>query len=255
MSSPIIVGSTGGSGTRIIQSIIEAQNIFMGAPLNAEKDALIIADYLEHHINPVLSCVRSVNYTLTDLPATLRNTTLSALENAINRMLSYKSSEQLRWGFKNPRSIFMLPFFEALYPDFTFVHVIRDGRDIALSENKNQPLKHFHAMFPSSSISADSAEAAILLWAKVNQEAAAWCARHKRNKYIRVYYESLCTNPEGEIKKMLEGLDVPQIEIAQATNMVAKSSSIGRWKKLPPQEQALLNASAHKALREFSYTT
>lgn len=254
MSNPIIVGATGGSGTRAIQMIIEAQNVFMGAPLNAEKDALIIADFLEHHINPVLSYTRSLNYRLADLPAPLRNTTLSALENAIKEMLAYKPTDQLRWGFKNPRSIFMLPFLDALYPDFTFVHVIRDGRDMALSKNKNQPLKHFYTAFPESTLSADSPEAAIMMWAKVNHEAAAWCAEQEK-KHTRIHYEALCADPETEIKKMLFSLQLSDRAISEAKKMIGQSSGVGRWKELPTQQQNILNAAAYKVLQQFSYTT
>lgn len=254
MPNPIIIGATGGSGTRAVQMIIAAQDIFMGAPLNAEKDALIIAEFLEHHINPVLRHTRSLNYQLTDLPETLRDTTLSALEDAMQRMLVHKPAHQIRWGFKNPRSIFMLPFFEALYPNFTFIHVIRDGRDIALSENKNQPLKHFHAAFAESTISPASPEAAILLWAKVNLEAAAWCAKQKKN-YVRIHYEALCANPEAEITRMLSVLQISAKEITRITETIKKSSGVGRWKDLPNQQKTALNAAADQALREFSYIT
>jgi hypothetical protein len=233
--------------------IIEAQNVFMGAPLNAEKDALIIGNFLEHHINPVLSYTRSLNYRLADLPTSLRNTTLSALENAIKEMLACKPTDQLRWGFKNPRSMFVLPFIQTLYPDFMFIHVVRDGRDIALSANKNQPLKHFRAAFPESNIPTESPEAAIRLWAKTNQEVAAWCAEHKKNRYLCVRYEALCLLPETEIATLLDALQIPTAERKDVSHLVSAPPGIGRWQQLPLVQKLALNAAAQETLKQFSY--
>ncbi|BCW93430.1 MAG: hypothetical protein KatS3mg007_1324 [Thermoanaerobaculum sp.] len=46
------------------------------------------------------------------------------------------------WGWKEPRSIYLLPFWNELMPSLRFIHVIRDGRDMAFSANQNQLRKH-----------------------------------------------------------------------------------------------------------------
>ena len=46
------------------------------------------------------------------------------------------------WGWKEPRSIYLLPFFHQQLPALRFLHVVRDGRDMALSANQNQLRKH-----------------------------------------------------------------------------------------------------------------
>jgi hypothetical protein len=52
------------------------------------------------------------------------------------------------WGFKAPNSLLGLPLFAALFPNFIFVHVLRDGRDIAFSENTRQAARFFDSLFP-----------------------------------------------------------------------------------------------------------
>ena len=45
--------------------------------------------------------------------------------------------------------MFALPLYKWLFPDFVFVHVLRDGRDIALSGNQKQvTLRSPHALPP-----------------------------------------------------------------------------------------------------------
>ena len=38
-----------------------------------------------------------------------------------------------RWGDKTPRYVESIPFISGLFPDARFVHLVRDGRDVALS--------------------------------------------------------------------------------------------------------------------------
>lgn len=44
-----------------------------------------------------------------------------------------------KWGWKSPRSIYYLPYYKAILGDnFRFVHVVRDGRDVAVGDNQMQ---------------------------------------------------------------------------------------------------------------------
>ncbi len=46
------------------------------------------------------------------------------------------------WGWKAPRSIFLLPFLHIRMQGLTVVHLVRDGRDMPYSRNQNQLHKH-----------------------------------------------------------------------------------------------------------------
>lgn len=44
-----------------------------------------------------------------------------------------------RWGWKSPRSLYYLPLFHhMLGGNFKIIHVVRDGRDVALGDNQAQ---------------------------------------------------------------------------------------------------------------------
>lgn len=44
-----------------------------------------------------------------------------------------KSRGKTRWGDKTPRYVQHIPLLAELFPDARFVHIIRDGRNVALS--------------------------------------------------------------------------------------------------------------------------
>ena len=71
-SSPIVIGGTGGSGTRLVQSILAGAGVFMGHHLNAVGDALDFVGALDRFINPIVTHTRSLNYRPADLPAEAR---------------------------------------------------------------------------------------------------------------------------------------------------------------------------------------
>lgn len=254
-SGPIIVGASGGSGTRLIQAIIASRGVYMGNPLNASNDAVVMAAFLEANVGPVLSHTRGPNYSLSDLPSAQRSATSAALRTAIAEHLSQKPHGSELWGFKNPRSIFILPFLKELVPDFRFVHVVRDGRDMALSKNREQARRYFQTCFPGALATPDSAEAAIRMWGKVNCEALEWYEAHLPGRAVRVHYEALCVNPLDEVRSLLSALNLSTENIGSLTASVRPSTGIGRWRNLPATEREALHSCASNALEFFGYTS
>ena len=62
-----------------------------------------------------------------------------------------------------------------VFPQFQFIHVIRDGRDMATAGNQLQRDKHAAALFGAAD--GDPRVTAARLWAKANSQAADWAAR------------------------------------------------------------------------------
>src|SRR5260370_20821937 len=84
--------------------------------------------------------------------------------------------EGTRWGWKEPRSIYFLPFLDQHWPGTKFIHVIRDGRDMAFSSNQNQLRKHGLFVLGSEVTDAPDPGRIAVLWARTNTEAGSHCA-------------------------------------------------------------------------------
>lgn len=92
-------------------------------------------------------------------------------------------------GREEPSSALLNPFWIALFPDVKIIHVIRDGRDMVLSKNQNQPRKHFEALFAETyrGLRTQSAK----FWARSNYQVAKLASENPGSIYT-IKIEDLC---------------------------------------------------------------
>ncbi|MGD1703489.1 sulfotransferase family protein [Dapis sp. BLCC M229] len=115
---------------------------------------------------------------------------------------SARSHGKIQWAEKTPRNIIALPFLYQLFPHAKFVHIYRDGRDVALStvgKWKTIPI--------SDKKVKNNYKNALKRWVDWNQK---FCkdAKKVNLNYISIRYEDLVTSPQTEIGKLLEFLEV-----------------------------------------------
>lgn len=252
-SLPIIVGATGGSGTRAVHRVLEMAGVYMGRRLNAAGDADDFIYYYDHHINPILSLTRSLDYDLDGLPASLRQSSTDQLGD----LLRHHCRDVLphsRWGLKNPRSMYLLPHIHRVLGDFFFVHVIRDGRDMALSRNQRQTALHHAALF-GAPISDPIALSSMEMWAVANAQAADWAERTLGERYIRIRLEDLCAAPAAVLADTLARLSLDNVPttLDRLASIVESQPTAGRWKRADPDVAAALNAIGAASLARFGY--
>lgn len=244
---PVIIGATGASNTRAVRGVLERRGFYMGMAINETADALDVIPFFERHVVATLSHTRRVDYSLADLPESLRDGALADLEGAMAAYLGSQPSSGSPWGLKAPRAIYMLPFFRELFPDMLFVQMIRDGRDIAEWRNQLQVHRHYEPLF-GEPVGEHPEVAAVRLWAKVNVEAADWCAQHLPKRHLVLKCEDLAERPAAAIGRLLEFLDspCPAGELATLAARIKPSRATGSRR---PAEAA----AAAKGLARFGY--
>ena len=99
-----------------------------------------------------------------------------------------------RWGDKTPAYVKRMPMISKALPEARFVHVIRDGRDVALSRAKR-------ASDPASP--AKAAET----WRKRIGKARE--ASKRLDHYLEVRYEDLITDTEPALRRVAEFVELP----------------------------------------------
>ena len=110
------------------------------------------------------------------------------------------------WGWKEPRSIYLLPFFNSVMPKLRFVHWMRDGRDMAFSENQQQLRKHGQTVLGPKRIGRMKPARSIALWTTVNTWAADFGEQEMPGRYLRVRFEDLCAQPVETVRQALRVL-------------------------------------------------
>src|SRR6059036_812569 len=103
-----------------------------------------------------------------------------------------------RWGDKTPLYMQQLPLLERLFPDALWVHLVRDGRDAALS------FLELPAGFSGKTWAQPRTVAQFAARWKVEIDAARALGRRARDRYLELRYEDLVADPTLELRRISE---------------------------------------------------
>jgi sulfotransferase family protein len=247
---PIFLGGEGRSGTTLLRVMLDAHSAISCGP---ETHFLVdekLRRYHHHFRGTWWKRAAGYGYTTSDMDDMVRDFVRSWFETYMRRR------GKRRWADKTPQTIHVLPYMWELFPTAKFVHLIRDGRDVACS------------IIPQK-------------WGpnNVKDAAARWrlCVelgvKHRGDpRYMEVRYEDLVHEPERELRRVLDFVGEPfepqcleywkaGSDLAAATESSAEqvarpvyTSSIGRWKKdLTPREQRTFTKIAGETLAFLGY--
>lgn len=249
-SAPLVIGATGGSGTRVVARIAKLAGYNLGANVNSAEDALEFYSFHEKWINPFVSAARR-GRALTPQELARMNEHFHA---ALARHIPEPERRGTRWGWKSPRSIYLLPFLHAQCDQLKFIHLLRDGRDMALSPNQNQRRKHAGAVLTwSERLFRSAPERSALLWSRVNQHAADYGEGKLGHNYLAVRFEDLCEEPLEATVKMLNFLEATVDPEPIAKAEITPPVTLGRWRNAPPGIILQIERIAGPSLRRFGY--
>jgi hypothetical protein len=158
------------------------------------------------------------------------------------------------WAVKVPRNILALPFWHALFPNLKFIHVIRNGFDMAYSSDRNQ-LRWFGDLILSEAeqLQPDPIRQ-VAYWRAVNLDAAHFGEETLGERYLVLRFEDICSDPRWAYRRVCEftGLRKPA-RPWRAILGVRTPSTIGRWRGRPEDELAAIETAGQPALERFGY--
>lgn len=247
VKAPVVIGALGGSGTRVVARIVIQAGYVLGTNRNASEDAMEFVEFYDRWINRYLLRHRA--------PLCQEEDALMARDflDCVARHRREIPEPEAPWGWKEPRSLYVLPFFHAHFPEMKFIHVIRDGRDMAFSANQNQLRKHGGAVLGPHLHDAPQPVRTAALWARINLDAAAYGEARLGARYLRVQFEALCRAPRETVETIQRFLGHAG-ETGCGAEVVIPPPSIGRWRGIT--DEGLLraiHAQADEALRRFDY--
>jgi Sulfotransferase family len=248
-SAPLIIGATGGSGTRVVARIARHAGYDLGRNVNSAGDALEFYSFYDKWVNRFAGAERKGRRLAAGNLERMR----SEFQSASNRHRP-SNSQTTHWGWKAPRSIYLLSFLHDQFPNLKFIHVVRDGRDMALSRNQNQLNKHGAAVLGwSERLFRSRPERSILLWERVNLQAAEFGESKLHQDYLRVRFEDLCEKPVETTAHLINFLGALIDPEAVARDEVSPPSTLQRWQTYPPALIAKLEQLGGESLRKFGY--
>jgi hypothetical protein len=208
--------------------MLRAFGVALGSNVNEADDALAFVPFGRDWIGPAV-----LDRTGRDrLSKRKRERLTRDLNEAVRSHLDDVPLSGAPWGWKLPPTLFILPLLDEQFPEMRFIHVVRDPRDMAFSENRNQA-KRWGPLYLSKSERAEPIPVQMaLLWKRVNNDAKTY-GGSMGARYLLVRYEDLCLDPRRSGGSLAAWLNLkPGDEsLRQLSSLVTVPSSIGRWKK------------------------
>jgi hypothetical protein len=244
---PLIIGATGGSGTRVITRIAQHAGVFMGANLNHALDSADTAPAVQKWIPRFLHDAMGRS-------AAEREQMRAEFESALARHRRRIPHPCAPWGFKNPRGILLLAFYNEMFPRMKFIHLVRDGRDMAFSSNQKQVERYAEMVIEQRLHAAPLPVRSIAMWSKVNLEARRFGEDKMKGRYLCIRFEDLCARPRENVTAIFDFLETPGAKLEEAIREVAPPKSIGRWREQNPALLPDILREGREALAVFDYS-
>jgi len=248
---PVAIGGIGGSGTRLVAQILMDLGIYMGDDLNAANDnrwftllfkrtdILSLPDHEFEEIYRIFTraMAGTCDFTAAEagivrcLAAVDRSQhTMAWLKQRAESLLADKTGpvQHKAWGWKEPNTHVVLDRLLRVEPEIRYIHVARNGLDMAYSANQNQ-LVLWGNYFLGAPVSTEPRNALKF-----------WCAVHRRimdigrpmgSRFLFLNYDDLCQRPDVGLTKILNFLNMPvsELKIRDLVPAIAPPKSIGRF--------------------------
>ncbi len=306
---PVVIGGVGGSGTRTVSELALNFGANMGSLLNPALDNLwftflfnrpswksnfpelkqqLQSVSLLHKATTVglknnateterqlIACIET-EFNETDKVLGAKNQ--SDIANSLLSSTGFVPSASTFWGWKEPNSHIFLPALKAYFPNLKYIHMVRNGLDMAYSNNQQQRQQwknclHIYKPYDvAHHQNTDIRDAALseanstgdtkeyqLVWQSLNY----WISANLRaidigrsmpsNNFLLVNYENLCYSPVAESSRIAKFLDVDltAFDLQKYAANIEPASTIGRHKDYEP----LTLTAAHKnAIKQIGYT-
>lgn len=236
---PVVVGGVGGSGTRLVAEMLRGIGIDIGRDVNSSNDNLWFTlffrrpHWFEHavaggsgraeavmralawfedamlgRLQPGRELERFLDDAVDELAA--QGLERSFLEERRRRFLEWGTStlEELPWGWKEPNSHIYLEYLARYFGDrIRYVHVIRDGIEVARRGNQRQ-LQNWGPRFgvhvdPGSTPSS-VASAAVDYWIAANMRALCLGPELFGERFLVLNLNQLRSDPTPGVVSLLE---------------------------------------------------
>lgn len=223
---PIAVGGIGGSGTRIIAQFLQKLGVFIGSdlPVTADtiwyaalfgrRDVLLDGDEKLHalcdlffeQMGQARVLTEDENATLADICRQARHQhNPPMIDKWMTSFIAHTNSDARHgpWGWKVPYTHVLIDRILARYPDLKYIHITRNGVDMAYNKNQNQ-LGKWGPVYLSRNVEIGPRDSL-----------AYWCAVHRRmaritkqfpDRIFHLDYDKLIADPRPQLAAMFDFL-------------------------------------------------
>lgn len=257
----VAIGGVGGSGTRAIAQILKAMGFYIGDDLNETYDNLwftllfkrpeiiFISDiefseladifvnamsrkkaYSEYQIKLIEQLGEFDRFGLTAEYFKQRADSLLATQ-----ILHSVDHGKQAWGWKEPNTHIVLDRLKIAMPNIKYIHVMRNGLDMAFSANQNQ-LKHWGKHILGNSNLEITPRNLLKYWCRVHDRVIKIGASLGYNFFLLNFDKLISEVETGESELLYDLLsfinpNLSDDEYKEAFKIIIKPKTIGRYKQ------------------------
>lgn len=259
LSPPVIVFCKSHSGSRLLARLMMAGGIWLGDQRNDSEDSAemlsIVRLAVLRHYPAFTQLLRDGDPDLIDLARSVVEAHVRGRPHA------------MPWGWKLCETGYALPLFRLLFPGATFIHLIRDGRDVAFCNHVHPADDFWRKVYFGTKEIRSWQGRAISARAYLRQphvfNAQHWVnsvttARHYGamlgQNYIEIRYEDIVRDPLGQMRQLFSSLalDLDEAAVAKVTANV-HNHSMGKFRQMPAAWQRDSRAVLSPTLEAFGY--
>lgn len=247
------IGAVGGSGTRVIAQSVKELSCNIGSDLNPANDNLWFTllfkrqNILEASNNDIeilwkifvkgMEGNSSFDQREIDLLRELSNDnrlqhSTAWLEKRVASLLQIEpfTNQKVWWGWKEPNTHVVIEKLYAINPTLKYIHVIRNGLDMAYSSNQNQT-SFWGEQYTGVDYSS-SPQYSLKYWCAVHKKMNLLSQKMRAN-FLYLNFDDYCLNPGKELKRLLGFLGVgnTMVNRDKIQDLVKKPTTIGRYKQ------------------------
>jgi hypothetical protein len=258
--APIVLGGCGRSGTTLLRLTLDSHpRICCGPESSVFRRRALDPDALADRFDLPRRDVRAIHDAAVSRPAFIEAFAALCMQDA----------GKARWAEKTPRNISRIGAIFHFFPEARFVHVLRDGRDVACSLRTHPR----HTVVDGKLVPLDT-------WKPLAACARRWrddieCSRPwwSDPRFHTLRYEELVRDPGAVLRRLMTFLDEPWDDallaqpaegssprdvtrFAQNPEAIAtvNTSSIGRWERdLDAKDRRIFKRIAGRLLVELGY--
>ena len=196
-------------------------------------------------------------------------------------LMRFQQDGDLRLADKTPRNSFIIPFLAQVFPNAKFIHIVRDGRDVAVSlaqkpwyrnEQNGSIMREPGGYLCGSTArfwvesnrtrefqTTSNIHRCIWIWRKYTAAAIEGLNQLAPERRYELRYENLVAAPQPEAIRILDFLNIddPNSRSIFQQELVSKArlDSVGNWKSALNQDSlAEIEREAGSQLRELGYS-
>jgi hypothetical protein len=256
---PVAIGGVGGSGTRVVARMLSTLRFHLGGDLNEAHDnlwftllfkrreALSVPDAAFQDLVAIFEKAMNGGSPFSQAQRQLLCVVSSAAASQFDPWwIQLRTDSLLRrpisalqhegWGWKEPNTHVVLERINRSIAGLRYIHVVRNGLDMAYSSNQNQ-VKLWRSTLFGVSTDNVSPRTSLKYWRAVHDRTCTIGAKMP-GRFLLVNYDRLCASPEPEISTLLEFLGIKSSfeRIAALREHLHPAATIGRYRQFSSRD-------------------